>query len=556
MRLLRSLLVLLCFASRPAGADPARAPVVVTLVIDQLGAWVADTRWPLLPRTGGFARLRREGTSATLVYRHAVSDTAPGHAALYTGATARDSGIFANERIDQDSRRRVSMLRDATTRILASDGPRDLPSSSLAALKLPTLADALRRAHPRATIVSLSLKDRAALFGGGRAPTAALWFDASLGRFVTSTAVARTFPVWALPLVGPDFLRTQLGRVWTAIDRPFVAAHAATPDAQPGEGDLDGIGVTFPHALASATDPAHAFRATPFADEILLALALAAVDARDAREPMLLALSLSANDYIGHVFGPDSWEAWDELLRLDRALADFCAALDARLGPRGWSLLLSADHGVVTMPEAGALARPWCKSDTPDRWRRPCGELGRIRPDELADELRVVARRAVGDGDWIAGVADPYVTLTDGARALDEERQRRLHQALTVALQARVGVAAVYDARTPPPRCPDTDTVDALVCRSLVDGAPGELYVALRPGWFFDPDYVVGKGSSHGSAYLYDRAVPLVVRAPGRVAAGRVVDAPLDPAAFAATAARLFAIAPPSHARAGRDLTR
>src|SRR5262249_14634808 len=149
-----------------------------------------------------------------------------------------------------------------------------------------------------------------------------------------------------------------------------------------GEGDLDGIGVTFPHAMARSTDPAHTFRATPFADEVLLKLAIDAVDAAPPAEPMLLALSLSSNDYIGHVFGPDSWEAWDELQRLDAALARFFAALDERAGPGGWSIVLAADHGVITMPEAAARARPWCKSEklAQDRWRRPCGTVGRIIP--------------------------------------------------------------------------------------------------------------------------------------------------------------------------------
>jgi type I phosphodiesterase/nucleotide pyrophosphatase len=423
-------------------------------------------------------------------------------------------------------------------------------------LRLPTLADQLRRAQPRATIVSLSLKDRAALFGGGRAPTAALWFDASLGRFVTSTALAKSFPAWALPVVGPEFLRALMPRVWSLLDEKFVAAHAATPDAQPGEGEIDGWSASFPHALGSAVDPARVFRATPFGDETLLALALAAVDARDAQAPMLLALSLSSNDYIGHVFGPDSWEAWDELVRLDAALADFFAALDKRLGPRGWSLVLSGDHGVTTMPEAAERARPWCKSKSPDRWARACGDAGRILPDELAEHLRTAARRAVGDGDFIAGIADPYVYVSAAARALDGEQRRRLDDAIAAAARTWPGVAAVYDARKPPASCGDGDDVATLVCRSLVIGAPGEIYIVTRPGWFFDPDYVVGKGTSHGTPYLYDRAVPLVARAPGRVPAGRALATPLGPAAFAATAAHLLGVAPPPAARGGRDLCR
>src|SRR5580658_6875064 len=42
---------------------PARSSkhVLVTIVVDQLAGWIADERWPELPKDGGFARLRREG---------------------------------------------------------------------------------------------------------------------------------------------------------------------------------------------------------------------------------------------------------------------------------------------------------------------------------------------------------------------------------------------------------------------------------------------------------------------------------------------------------------
>ncbi|MGZ3438141.1 MAG: alkaline phosphatase family protein, partial [Polyangia bacterium] len=474
-------------SGRPVAAAPLRAPIVVTLVIDQFPAVFVTQRWPLLPATGGFARLRREGTLATLIYEHAVTDTAPGHATLMTGAPPRDSGVYTNETLDPVTGKKVSIYRDRSTHPLAADGkPRDQPSSSLAVLRLPTIADQERRAHPSATIVSLSLKDRAALPGGGRAPTADLWFDYGIGGFVTSTAVARAFPPWALAHAGPEAMRAQLARTWTPLDPAFVSAHAATGDAQPGEGDLDGIGIAFPHALGHSTNAAHAFRSTPFADELLLALAVDAIDATPAGEPMLLALSLSANDYVGHVFGPDSWEAWDELLRLDGALARFFGALDERFGAAGWSLVLAADHGVTRMPEAAHAG-------------------GRLLPDELTARLRAAAKRAVGDGSVVLGVADPYVYLSDAARRLDVAQHHALHDALVAELRATPGVAAVYDARTVPARCPGGDGLDALVCRSISTDTGAELYVAVADSWFFDPDIVVGKGTSHGSAWLHDR---------------------------------------------------
>src|SRR5262249_33494910 len=159
--------------------------------------------------------------------------------------------------------------------------------SSAAMLAAPTLADALRAAHPDAVIVSLSLKDRGAIMAGGAHPTASIRYDKGAGRFVTSTAFAK-----ALPSSAPASpLPHEAG---TVVDAAWVTAHAATPDPQAGEGGLGGMGIVFPHAMTGIEAPANAFRASPFADEALLTMALAALDAEKAGEhPALLALSLS-----------------------------------------------------------------------------------------------------------------------------------------------------------------------------------------------------------------------------------------------------------------------
>jgi microcin C transport system substrate-binding protein len=56
------------------------------------------------------------------------------------------------------------------------------------------------------------------------------------------------------------------------------------------------------------------------------------------------------------------------------------------------------------------------------------------------------------------------------------------------------------------------------------------------------------------SPCMYDRAAPLLVRAPGRVPAGVVREAPVSFTAFARTAASLLGVRPPAGARGGEDL--
>ena len=158
----------------PAGARAAAPPWLVTIVVDQLAAWMADERWPALPSDGGFARLQREGLYVReLRFAHSVTETAPGHAALYTGGrAARERHRVATMSRGPDGKKRRSCA-DATTRLVPAGaaGPIDRRGSSLALLQVDTLADALVAARPGAEVYSFSLKDRGALFGAGATPS-------------------------------------------------------------------------------------------------------------------------------------------------------------------------------------------------------------------------------------------------------------------------------------------------------------------------------------------------------------------------------------------------
>ncbi len=538
-----------CGAQHTRARTPAVGPlpaVVVTIVVDQFAAWIAQERLDTLPSTGGFARLRREGTwFRQLRYEHAATDTAPGHSALYTGQPPRESGIFANEVLDAHGAR-ISILRDESARLVTPDGQVDAAGSSIARLRIPTLADRLREARPRATIVSVSLKDRGAIFGGGRHPDATLWFDPSREMFVTSTAFASSYPAWARARGAHDAVLALRAAPWTVVDESWVRAHAATPDDQPGEGDLDGWGTTFPHDFAHARRPGSALRASPRGDQAVAALALDAVDhARRANEPMLLAISLSSNDYVGHLFGPDSWEAWDQLRRLDATLAQLFDGLDARVGSQRWALVLSGDHGIVTLPEASRVAasRPWCSHGAAaDAFERPCTEVSRLLPDDIARELEATAQTAIGAGHWVLGVADPYVFLTPEGEALGASRRTQLIDALTARLRAHAEIVRVERTDSVATDCAAGESMDALLCHAIPPRNGAVLYAMTRAGAFFDAGYVNGFGTSHGSPYLFDRAVPLFVRAPGTVPAGRVEVAPIRFTEFRAYAERLLGL--------------
>src|SRR5207302_7227993 len=123
----------------------------------------------------------------------------------------------------------------------------------------------------------------------------------------------------------------------------------------------EGWTLTFPHPLrgkAAANEPDAAFyeqwASSPFADTYLTHFAETAVDSLGLGQgggTDFLGVSYSSVDYVGHAFGPRSWEVQDVLFRLDKDLADLFAHLDKKVGRGNYVVALSADHGVVPVPE-------------------------------------------------------------------------------------------------------------------------------------------------------------------------------------------------------------
>lgn len=535
-----------------AGAAPP-TPLVVTIVVDQLAAWLANERLPYLPESGGFGRLLREGTYVKeLRYAHAITDTAPGHAALFTGAPPSVTGIFANQRIDRDSGATLSILGDPAAKVVSAAGVGNSASASARPLLAETVADRLRATHPDALIVSLSMKDRGAIFGAGSRPSVCLWFDSKVSDFVSSDAFTNALPTWAFGDASAP--RPQRTQSWQLDDSAWIQTHAKVSDAASGEGALVGRTQSFPHAISDADHPPLAFSVSPYGDEAVIDLALAALGALPfGQQPALLALSLSSTDYVGHVYGPDAWEWWDNFRRLDRELARLFSALDARVGAEGYAVVLSADHGTGVLPETRALAgaRPWCNGAKPDPFERSCVDGGRIELSRLVPELEAAAKRSAGPGKWVLAASNPYVYLTRAALALPVDERTRLVHALEATLEHHPGIEDAIARPDPAEPCPPPpdESLAALVCRSFAADA-GELYVVSRPGWYLETGYVPGFGVNHGSHRLHDRSVPLLARAPGRIAASRVVTTPQSFAMFAQTVSQLLSIDAPMQAYA------
>lgn len=524
---LLSVLATSCGAAATAPGDRAIAPataarprLVVLVVYDQLASWVLALHHDSLAPEGAVRFLEDDGLHVERArYAYAGTLTAPGHTAIVSGAPPWQSGVSANRVWDLDRAARVSSFDDGVHPILGHDGA----FAGLATLRTRVVADELFDASGgRARIVALGMKDRAVLPPGGHHPTLSLWFDPLAGGFTTTSELRVSLPPWVESFRSERPWQGEL-RVW----EPLRAYDELGPDDQPGEGGY-GFDATFPHDAAGLSNT-DAFLSLPSSSAYLLALADRAVREEHLGEDDVtdfLSISIAGTDYVGHEFGPESWEARDHLVRVDAMVGSFLRSLAQRTEI---AVVLTADHGVAPLPERARAhhlpesARRWSSSE----------ELPLLR-QHLNDTLG-----AREDG-WIAGWVVPYITFTREVRS-DPQLRARAVEATRNHLRLRPGMGWAFDRLEAPTLRESEDETLRAIGLSIDAEASGDVYVLPSEGSVADDD--ADTGTAHGSPFVYDRDVPVLVRGPG-VSHGRVTE-PVAQARVAATLAHLLGVPAP-----------
>src|SRR5262245_6255145 len=132
MRVAAALLLLLSVSCSGAAAPAQRGRVavsprppqlVVVVVYDQVASWVLEKYLPYLDE-GGLVRsaMARGATAWNVRYPYAGTYTAPGHAAIYSGAPPALSGVPANKLWDRGRGKRISAVDDGTHAVFGDDG--------------------------------------------------------------------------------------------------------------------------------------------------------------------------------------------------------------------------------------------------------------------------------------------------------------------------------------------------------------------------------------------------------------------------------------------------
>lgn len=509
---------------RPAAAvsgtasGPARVRVrprlVLVIAIDQFRAdYLKRFEDLYLPartsagRVGGFRYLMKEGADYTSAHHdHFPLLTGPSHAVLLSGAPPYKSGVVDNEWYDRVLTRPRYCVEDPDSPLVGVSGPRT--GISPATLRVTTVGDELEMATGGAAKVwGLALKDRAAVLMGGHLVDGALWFDEESGTWISSLYYCPegSLPGWVLDWNRRKLLDAAFGTSWT-LSVPPSALHRLWTPGDEHAANPSGLGTKFPHRIdgglmAPGKEFYRAFVTTPLGNQHVLDTARELIDREGLGKdetPDLLAINLSTNDYIGHAYGPDSPEVLDASVQTDRHLSEFFNHLGrtVRGGLGSVTILVTADHGVA--PNVGAM-------------KEAGFDAGNYDEETLRNAAEDALDAAYGEAGWMAPFEGSGLYIdadTPAAMGIEPERAEEVAAA---ALTRMPGVYAVY-TRSQILRgwMPRTEIAER-VSRSFHPQVSGDLIIVAAPFW----TPAGPKGSTHGSLYVYDTQVPLLISGAG-----------------------------------------
>ena len=533
----------------------ARPRLVLLIVVDQFRYDYLD-RFGDLFAANGLKRLMRDGASwVDANYDHMPTYTAPGHATLMTGAYPAETGIIANEWLDRESGKKVSSVSDESAKLF-SGGEKE-QASSPRRLMASTLGDELRLAtNDRARVIGISLKDRSAILPAGRHANAAYWFSAQSGNVVSSNYYFEQMPKWVADFNSSHPADKYFGAVWERLLPEAEYLRRAGADSPPWEdiGKVAGDTNAFPHRITGgATGPGRDFYGaleySPFTNDLLVSFTKAAIvneQLGQDDDTDVLTVSFSADDYVGHRYGPYSQEEMDVTLRVDRQIGTLLDFVDARVGLKNTIVIFSADHGMAPIPEhATALGLSGGRVKSTD-------VLAAIRasvsarynsqgksPDPTADYIwKYDDEGKIKDGFINANLYFNLEALKRDGVNLEEIEQLASQAALTVP-----GISRCFtSAQLLRGAVSLTDPIERRVLHGFYPRRSGDV-IFLQDPFKYLIEYTIT--ATHGSPYSYDTHVPVIIMGAG-FKPDRYFQA-ATPADIAPTLAALLRVQAPSN---------
>ncbi len=473
----------------------ARPKLVVGIIIDQM-------RWDYLYRynnlfkpNGGFKRLLNEGfTCENTFIPYTPTVTAAGHTCVYTGSVPAITGIVGNNWWDNNDNKSYYCTDDDSAVTIGSTD--DAGKMSPKKMLTTTIGDELKLAtNFKSKVIGIAIKDRGAILPAGHAADAAYWYDYKTGNFISSSYYMKELPAWLQAFNARKMVDSFYKLNWNLALPKEIYPQYSTADAEPYEKKPFGNDQSvFPYNLSKFTGKDYSIIATtPYGNSLTVAIAEAAVineNLGKSGATDLLAVSFSSPDYIGHAFGPNSWEMLDDYVRLDDELGKFFSFLDATVGKGQYTVFLTADHGVAHIPLF-------------DKEHKLPG--GSFDDAALVKNMNDLIKQKSGVDSLIVGIYNYQVVYN--YKLMNEKNigEDKLTPWVIDYLIKQDAVSAAFDIRLLNMR-PMNSKQREMLMNGYYLGRSGSVQIILKPGYVEGN----GNGTSHGVWNPYDSHIPLL----------------------------------------------
>lgn len=400
-------------------------------------------------------------------------------------------------------------------------------------LMASTLSDELMLAN-KGRAFALSLKDRAAITLAGHAGTA-FWFDKINGGMVTSTYYASSYPQWV-----QDWNKNYSPKSYTwTLQRPL--SEYQNKNETIFTDDIHRFGKSFPHQITNPPSKNYfkLLSKTPKADQLIADFAIHLLNEEKLGQSVertdYLAISFSAADAIGHQFGPNSLEAEDNLLALDKTLNQLFLAIDKTVGLHNTLIILTADHGVNDSHSHLKAHR--------------IHEVNPVNIIKTEQFIRTILNnRYQLPSSTLLCVLPPFVYLDHQQITSHKLSISEVSQFLADELTNQEGIFRAYPL---PVINSANDWLSKKVNRMAYKGRAGDIYL-VQPPYQSPGASNIEDRVTHGSPWQYDSYVPLIFAHPDFK--DRVISRPVFVTDIAPTLSAILTIKPPS-ASVGKPLT-
>lgn len=496
-------------------SEPNKTPkLILQVTVDQLRADL-PRRYMSKMSEGGFKYLYDQG----IVYEdahhaHSNTETIVGHTTLATGAYPSRHGLIGNVWFDRTTGHMTYNIEDARYPLLTEGADVDKATEidptqraarsdgrSPAAILVSTFSDELSiHTDKKSKIFGVSVKDRGAVSMAGHAGKA-FWFSKAKGEFVTSSFYYDKYPAWVNAFNTTKPALAYENKHWELMYKPSEYMFGDKDD-QPWETALGGFGRVFPHAYGTADGKYFTTFLTlsPAGDELTLNFAKELIANEDIGKDNVtdyLSVSFSSTDYVGHVFGPSSLEAEDNLLRLDKTLEDLFTFVDKNVGLENTLIVLSSDHGG---PEAPPQVNEYgIEADyvDPETWDKTQGI------EKLKKEFGI-------GKELIQAFNPPYIYLN---KEIIKEKGLNLAQVEEVVANEIMKFKGVNNAVSSTAlmegRVANTEDM-LLILNSHNVKRSGDIFILFEPNWFINDFDGLTVACTHGSLWNYDTFVPVI----------------------------------------------